>query len=59
MPGNSSMAGRGERRQADRLRRQDAYWSGKASPVTTVQATRCECGAWIRPGVDHTCEANG
>jgi len=26
-----------------------------AGPVTVTYATRCECGAWLRPGVDHDC----
>jgi hypothetical protein len=60
-----SLAGRIElsparrKRQDAGRRRQVERWSAKASPVTIVQAVRCDCGEWMRPGVDHTCEANG
>lgn len=27
-----------------------------AGPVTVIRAIRCECGQWLRPGVDHDCQ---
>lgn len=30
-------------------------WAAMAGPVVRVQAARCDCGAWMRPGVDHEC----
>jgi hypothetical protein len=39
-------------RQSIQLGRRSAQLAG---PVTVTYATRCECGAWMRPGVDHDC----
>jgi len=36
--------------------REQREWARKAGPVIVVHATRCECGGWMRPGFDHTCD---
>ena len=36
--------------------REQREWARKAGPVIVVHATRCECGGWMRPGVDHVCD---
>jgi hypothetical protein len=33
----------------------DARARRLAGPVTVTRAIRCDCGSWMRPGVDHEC----
>lgn len=42
--------------KARQLARESRQWASLAGPVIRVQAMRCECGGWMRPGVDHECE---
>lgn len=37
------------------MAKQNREWAAKAGPVVVVQAARCECGGWMRPGSDHVC----
>jgi len=50
-PRSTSHLPRAVRESID-LARRSAELNG---PVTVTRAIRCECGAWLRPGVDHDC----
>jgi hypothetical protein len=38
------------------MARENREWARKAGPVIVVRAMRCECGGWMRPGVNHVCQ---